>query len=303
VLVTISYYDNAFNFLGYSAVQALLDGRLPDGLDGEWMTVYPVVTVPAGATQGLVVFNKISEPGTADVLIDDVQLTLIPAGGTGATGSAGLPGATGPTGETGAAGAAGLPGATGPTGETGTAGAAGLPGATGPTGETGTAGAAGLPGATGATGSTGSVESGIYATAQSSITVSLGGTPVSFNTVLTGQQFGTAITQSTATTFTISETGYYRVAFSLYGAISLIGATASVQFTPSGAIVPNTGGTTISPTFSVFGALAVVGLPLTAEILFEVVAEPVQVQLILSGLASIAVTLENSYIMFEKLHD
>nr|WP_275671681.1 hypothetical protein [Paenibacillus ginsengarvi] len=143
----------------------------------------------------------------------------------------------------------------------------------------------------------------MYATAQSSINVAPGGTPVSFNTIATGQQFGTAITQSSATTFTISETGYYRVAFSVYGAISLIGATVSVQFTPSGAIVPNIAGTTISPTFSVFGALAVVGLPLTAEILFEVVTAPVQVQLILSGLASVAVSLENSYIEFEKLHN
>jgi hypothetical protein len=76
-------------------------------------------------------------------------------GPTGATGPAGVNGATGPTGPTGPAGANGATGASGPTGAAGANGATGPSGANGATGAAGPTGAAGANGATGATGANG----------------------------------------------------------------------------------------------------------------------------------------------------
>jgi hypothetical protein len=74
---------------------------------------------------------------------------------TGATGAAGVTGATGPTGAAGVTGATGPTGAAGVTGATGPTGAAGVTGATGAAGVTGATGPTGAAGVTGGTGSTG----------------------------------------------------------------------------------------------------------------------------------------------------
>lgn len=160
VLITVGYYDESFQFIEYGIVEEIFGDRLPNGLEGEWLTLYPIASVPDGAVQALVVINKVASAGAADVLVDDVQLTVISvaAGATGATGVTGATGATGATGSTGAPGATGITGATGVTGvtgETGNTGAAGGIGITGATGATGTTGTTGSTGATGATGETG----------------------------------------------------------------------------------------------------------------------------------------------------
>ena len=99
----------------------------------------------------------------------ELLVTLVNSGPAGATGPAGLTGATGPagptglTGATGPAGPAGLTGSTGPdgptgpTGSTGPAGPTGLTGSTGPAGPTGLTGSAGPAGPTGLTGSAGPI--------------------------------------------------------------------------------------------------------------------------------------------------
>ncbi|MGG5742077.1 hypothetical protein [Bacillus cereus group sp. IBL03679] len=73
----------------------------------------------------------------------------------GATGPAGITGATGVTGPTGITGATGVTGPTGITGATGVTGPTGITGATGVTGPTGIIGATGVTGPTGTTGATG----------------------------------------------------------------------------------------------------------------------------------------------------
>jgi len=78
-----------------------------------------------------------------------------PAGVIGATGLTGPAGATGATGLTGPAGPAGATGATGLTGPAGPAGATGLTGPSGPAGATGAIGLTGPAGPAGATGATG----------------------------------------------------------------------------------------------------------------------------------------------------
>ncbi|WP_338049722.1 collagen-like protein [Pseudoflavonifractor phocaeensis] len=95
---------------------------------------------------------EVSNSGTAEHAIFDF---IIPAG---ATGPAGMAGATGPTGPTGAVGATGVTGPTGPAGTagvTGPTGPTGMAGVTGPTGPTGMAGVTGPTGPTGAAGVTG----------------------------------------------------------------------------------------------------------------------------------------------------
>ena len=78
-----------------------------------------------------------------------------PDGATGATGTAGLDGATGSTGATGISGIDGATGSTGATGIAGLDGATGSTGATGIQGDVGATGATGIQGDVGATGATG----------------------------------------------------------------------------------------------------------------------------------------------------
>jgi hypothetical protein len=78
-----------------------------------------------------------------------------PDGATGATGTAGLDGATGSTGATGISGIDGATGSTGATGIAGLDGATGSTGATGIQGDVGATGATGVQGDVGATGATG----------------------------------------------------------------------------------------------------------------------------------------------------
>ena len=145
-------------------------------------------------------------PTTGQLGSADVGILVGPPGPTGPTGATGATGPIGPQGLTGATGATGLQGPQGPTGATG---------ATGPAGPTGATGATGLQAVlfdynNGPIGATGPIPVG---------------SPVPFNQA--PLIVGTAIIKSTDTTFTVTETGVYRISYVLRA--SLQGPQGNIQ--------------------------------------------------------------------------
>ncbi len=118
-----------------STVQSWLNGALPNN---------GIALVPTSGSAILASIDSIDNVLTSHPA--QLQMVLVSAGPTGATGPQGPTGATGP---------AGSPGPPGPAGAVGPQGAAGTQGATGATGPQGTPGPAGAAGATGAAGPTG----------------------------------------------------------------------------------------------------------------------------------------------------
>lgn len=106
VLISVEYYDINFNYIGAGLTKAIAPGALPDVTENNWLEIYEITDVsPAATVYADVLISRVSEAGTADIVVDDVSLVAVEGGG-----------ATGPTGP---AGATGLTGATGPTGPTG----------------------------------------------------------------------------------------------------------------------------------------------------------------------------------------
>lgn len=154
-------------------------------------------------------------------------------GPRGATGAAGADGAPGPQGATGPAGA-GATGAPGPTGAAGEQGDVGPTGPSGPQGEIGPTGPQGDPGPTGPTGPTGAdgadgadggaISDWAYAsnTSATTIAVILGGTDIP----LPNTQSLRAFTVNGAnTTFTVSRSGTYHLAYSVRTTAELLMST------------------------------------------------------------------------------
>ena len=137
---------------------------------------------------------------------------LVPAGDTGATGSAGDTGATGDTGEagaatdTGATGDTGITGDTGATGDTGIAGDTGDIGIAGDTGATGDPGSADATGATGAAGDTG-IDGATGATGDPGSADATGATGAAGDTGIAGDTGATGDTGDTGTTGNAGDTG------------------------------------------------------------------------------------------------
>lgn len=141
-----------------------------------------------------------------------------------------MAGPTGPTGPTGPAGAPGGPtGPTGPEGPIGPMGPAGPQGVAGDTGPTGPDGPAGPTGATGPAGPVG--PTGFNTTATSSfayasntaLTATLTGTPVPLPL---GQILPTGITvDGSNTTFTIGQSGVYRLSYAFNTTVALLLST------------------------------------------------------------------------------
>jgi len=191
----------------------------------------PGTTGPAGPT-GLT--GPIGATGNSGVQGNTGATGPSGAGATGPTGSTGLTGNTGATGPNGDTGLQGATGNAGPTGAAGTNGATGTTGNNGPTGVTGATGNTGQQGATGSNGATGATG----ATGPSGAQGLQGPTGVvgnnvdfaDFYAVMPGDNAATiavgaavqfpqtgvssgAITASSASTFTVADTGVYQVFF------------------------------------------------------------------------------------------
>jgi hypothetical protein len=140
-----------------------------------------------------------------------------PDGATGATGTAGLDGATGSTGATGIAGLDGSTGATGATGVAGTDGATGSTGATGIQGDVGATGATGIQGDVGATGATGDLGAtgATGATGLTGVRGATGSTGLDGSTGATGLQGPQGFSSGAAYYFNPSDSsdilGYYEM--------------------------------------------------------------------------------------------
>lgn len=75
VSITVGYYNGSFAFLGYGLIAFIPAGRLPSVTDNDWQEIYQTVApAPDGATQALVLINKLPQAGSADLLVDDVAL-------------------------------------------------------------------------------------------------------------------------------------------------------------------------------------------------------------------------------------
>ncbi len=122
-------------------------------------------------------------------------------GPTGATGNIGTTGPTGPTGNT---------GSTGPTGGTGNTGSIGPTGPTGVTGATGGVGATGSTGPTGPMGSVALAGLSVWNTSSAAVTVNRG-SAFTFNQ--SAVLFGSGVSMSNTSTFTISTSGTYFIQF------------------------------------------------------------------------------------------
>lgn len=256
--------------------------------------------------------------------LDSILSTPISVGPTGPTGPTGpSTGVTGTTGATGATGAAGVTGATGATG------GAGATGATGTTGATGAIGATGATGTTGATGVTGVPGTGAIIPFASGVPVLL--TTLAGGLVGTGGLigFGNSAPTVSALGATIDLTGaaglLLNMAFSMPRngiitsisayfsttiALSLIGATATIQaqlwesttpnntFTPiPGAIVtlaPSLSGIVAIGTIS-HGATTGLSIPVTTEtrllMVFSVTTTGLTLGTTVAGYASAGVAI------------
>lgn len=147
-------------------------------------------------------------------------------GAAGPVGAAGAAGVTGPTGATGSAGAEGAAGAAGPAGSNGAAGPNGAAGAGGPAGAAGTAGPTGATGSAGPTGPTGPNGPNPTATAGTSLSVALGGTPIPLPNA---QVFSADIAANAANTvFTTATAGRYRISYHVNTTAALLMGTRLV---------------------------------------------------------------------------
>ncbi|EOI7619446.1 exosporium leader peptide-containing protein [Bacillus cytotoxicus] len=161
----------------------------------------------------------------------------------------------------------------------------------GPTGGTGVTGPTGPTGETGITGPTGptsaGLPAGLYAFNSSTISIGLGvDQPIPFNTV--GAQFGTAISQLDADTFTINETGFYKITVIAYTAlVSLLGGlTIEVNGTP----IPGSGTTLIS-----------LGAPIVLQAITQITTTPSLVEAVVTGLGLSLALGTSATIIIEKI--
>lgn len=99
VSISVAYYDEALNFLEYGLIINYPMSFLPNVNERDWIEVYRTTSpAPTGATQALVLVNKLPETGTAGILVDDVSLLAVIGDGMGPTGPTGPIGPAGPTG-------------------------------------------------------------------------------------------------------------------------------------------------------------------------------------------------------------
>ena len=197
---------------------------------------------------------------------------------TGQLGSAdvgilvGPPGPTGPTGPTGATGPIG------PQGLTGATGATGPMGLQGPTGATGATGPAGPTGPTGATGATG-LQAVLFDYNTGIVVIGVGeAVPFSQPPLMVG----TAIIKSNNTTFTVTESGVYRISYVLRAGL----------FEPSGNTQVHVNGVGVGPT----AAAAL----LTDQVTFVANAADT-LQLVVGGLPITLIPGDNATINIDKL--
>jgi hypothetical protein len=94
VNISISYYDDSNNFLGYGLNENVYVNRLPNGTTAEWITDYftTTIVVPPTASLAALAIFKIPQSGSSDLLVDDIALLEA----TGAQGPQGPPGTFGP---------------------------------------------------------------------------------------------------------------------------------------------------------------------------------------------------------------
>jgi len=211
---------------------------------------------PAAPNQAMLV-----DPATGQLGSADVGILVGPPGPTGPTGATG---ATGPIGPQGLTGATGATGPIGPQGLTGATGATGPAGPTGPTGPTGLQ-AVLFDYNTGPIGATGPIPVG---------------SPVPFNQA--PLIVGTAIIKSTDTTFTVTETGVYRISYVL---------RASLQG-PQGNIQVHVNGVGVGPTAD--------AELLTDQVTFVANAGAI-LQLVVGGLNLALIPGDNATINIDKL--
>ena len=104
VLISVEYYDAAFNYIGAGLTKAIAAGALPDVTENNWLEIYDTTSEsPPGTAFADVLIAKLPQEGSADIVVDDVSLLAVEAGGaTGPEGPTGPTGATGPAGATGA---------------------------------------------------------------------------------------------------------------------------------------------------------------------------------------------------------
>ncbi|GAV13094.1 exosporium glycoprotein BclB-related protein [Paenibacillus sp. NAIST15-1] len=305
----------------------------------------PGVTSPPATISDILLVNQSVRDTIQDLTkkefllqnkLDSILSTPISVGPTGPTGPTGpSTGVTGTTGATGATGAAGVTGATGATGAAGVTGATGATGGAGATGATGTTGVTGAIGATGATGTTGATGvTGVPGTG--AIIPFASGVPVLLTTLAGGLVgtggligFGNSAPTVSALGATIDLTGaaglLLNMAFSMPRngiitsisayfsttiALSLIGATATIQaqlwesttpnntFTPiPGAIVtlaPSLSGIVAIGTIS-HGATTGLSIPVTTEtrllMVFSVTTTGLTLGTTVAGYASAGVAI------------
>jgi len=208
----------------------------------------------------------IVDPGTGQLGMASVG--SFPPGPQGPTGPTGPMGATGPIGPTGPPGPAGSTGATGPTGPTGATGSTGSTGATGPTG---------------ATGSAGGLAAVLFDYNNGTIVISVGGA-VPFNQA--PLIVGTAISKTNNTTFTVNQTGVYRISYTLRTALASLLANVQVRVNGVG----------VGPT----AALVLAGTSLSDEVTFSANAADT-LELVVGGLALTLGTGDNATINIDKL--
>jgi hypothetical protein len=78
ITIAIEYFDSSFIFLGYGLILNIPTNHLPDNTNNVWTEVYEITTpAPSTATKALVLINKLPQAGSADVLVDDVELLTI----------------------------------------------------------------------------------------------------------------------------------------------------------------------------------------------------------------------------------
>ncbi|RDI45777.1 BclA C-terminal domain-containing protein [Falsibacillus pallidus] len=147
-----------------------------------------------------------------------------------------------------------------------------IPGPQGPAGPAGS----GLSSALSAYNDAGAVELALAA-----------GAAVPFNTP--GASFGEAITQTDDTTFSLNETGFYSVDYSV--------GTAAVS--ALGGIHLEVGGATVSPSTTLLNA----GARLSKEVLLRVDAAPANLQLVVDGLGLTVASGTSSDVTIKKVAD
>ncbi len=75
VSISVGYYNEAKNFLGYGFVTSIQKNLLAGADENDWLEVNKAVDpAPAGSTQALVFVNKLPQSGSADIIVDDISL-------------------------------------------------------------------------------------------------------------------------------------------------------------------------------------------------------------------------------------